>query len=134
MNKDEYTKEHFPEIDSGATPCGNQIIVQLRTMKKKSSGGIILAEETKDFNKHNTQVGRLVKVGHIAFKNRDTGEDWKEGAWAQLGDLVVMPRYGGFRYELPIPNTDDTAIFCVYADYEVKMVIESHFEQFDKLL
>jgi co-chaperonin GroES (HSP10) len=134
VTKDEYCKEHFPEIDSGATPCGNQIIVQLRTVKKKSSGGIILAEETMDFNKHNTQVARLVKVGHIAFKHRDTGEEWKEGAWAAVGDVVVIPRYGGFRYELPIPGTNETAIFCVYADYEVKMVIDSHFEQFDKLL
>ena len=134
MNKNAYVTEHFPEVESGATPCGNQIIVQLRTLKKKSGGGIILATETQDFNKHNTQVARLVKIGHIAFKDRSTGSEWKEGAWAKVGDIVVCPKWGGFRFEIPIPDTDDTAIFCIYADYEIKMVIESNFEQFDRLL
>ena len=133
MTKDEYLKEHFPEVECGAKPCGNQIIVQLRTLKKKSTGGIILATETQDFNKHNTQVGKLVKVGHIAFKDRATGDTWKEGAWASVGDVVVMPKWGGFRVEIPTED-GETAIFCIYADYEIKMVVESNFQQFDQLL
>jgi co-chaperonin GroES (HSP10) len=125
---------HFPEIDCSARPCGNQIIVQLRTLKKKSTGGIILANDTVDFNKHNTQIARLVATGDIAFKDRNTGDVWKEGVWAHVGDIVVMPKYGGFRYELEIPGTDDTAVFCLYSDHEVKMVIKENFEQFDRLL
>lgn len=133
-NKEQYVAEHFPNVESGARPAGNQILVQLRTVKQKSSGGIILAEETKEFNQGNTQVGRIVKLGQIAFRHRETGEEWKEGAWAKVGDIVIMPRYGGFRFEVPIPGEEGKAVFCIYQDYEVKLVVEDNFEAFDKLL
>lgn len=134
MNKDDYVAQHFPEVECGARPTGNQILVQLRTVRKKSSGGIILAEATKEFNQSNTQVTRLVKVGHIAFKHRESGEQWKEGAWANVGDVVIMPKYGGFTFQVPIPGTEDKATFALYNDYDVKLVVEGNFEAFDQIL
>lgn len=134
MSKEQYVKEHFPDVESGVRPSGAQILVQLRTIKQKTQGGIILAAETKDFNNGNTQVARIVKLGQIAFCNRDTGKLWEEGAWANVGDIVICPRWGGFRIEVPIEGTDDNAIFAVFDDISVKMVVESNFEQFDKLL
>lgn len=134
MTRDEYIKEHFPEVECGARPTGNQIVVQLRTVKKKSSGGIVLVEETKEFNKHNTQLCRVTRLGQIAFRHRETGEEWKEGAWCRVGDIVVMPKYGGYTFSASIPGTDETALFAIYADYEVKLVVESNIEAFDKLL
>jgi co-chaperonin GroES (HSP10) len=134
VNKDAYVAEHFPEVECGARPTGNQILVQLRTVRKKSAGGIILAEETKEFNQHNTQVGRLVKMGQIAFHDRNSGEEWKEGAWATIGDIVIMPKYGGFRFEVPIPGRDEKAIFSIYNDYDVKLVVDDNFESFDQIL
>lgn len=134
MQKEEYVKKHFPDIEPGSRPTGNQVMIQLRTVPKKSHGGIVLVEETKEFNQGNTQVARLVKLGQIAFHDRSSGEMWKEGAWAELGDLVLAPRYGGFRFEVPIPGTDEQAIFAIINDYDIKMVIESNFEAFDKIL
>lgn len=134
MNKDAYIKEHFPEVVPGATPCGNKVLVQLRTMKSKSAGGIVLAAETKEFNNGNTQLARVVSLGHIAFKHRETGEEWKEGAWAKVGDVVIVPRWGGFRFEVPVPGTDDKAIFAIFEDFNLNLVVESNFEAFDSLL
>lgn len=134
MTKDEYVAEHFPSVDPGVRPCGNQIIVQLRTVKAASKGGIVLVQETKDFNQGNTQVALLVKLGQIAYKDRSTGEAWKEGAWAEVGDVVIIPRWGGFRFEVPIEGTEDKAIFAVFEDFNLKMVVESGFESFDTLL
>ena len=134
MDKEQYVKQHFPEVDCGAKPCGNQILVQLRTVAKKSSGGIVLVEETREFNQGNTQLARLVKVGQIAFRNRESGDAWKEGAWAEVGDIVIMPKYGGFRFEVPIPGSEEKAIFCLYNDYDVKLVVEAGFETFDTIL
>jgi len=134
LNKEDYVKQHFPEVEPGAKPCGNQILVQLRTMKAKTSGGIVLIEDTKEFNNGNTQLARVVKVGQIAFKDRSSGETWKEGAWAEVGDVVITPRWGGFRFEIPIPNSEDKAIFAIFEDFNVKMVVEDNFEAFDQLL
>lgn len=134
MTKDKYVKQHFPNVEPGSRPVGNQVMIQLRTVPTQSSGGIILANETKDFNQGNTQVARLVRVGQIAYRDRSTGDEWKEGAWANVGDIVLAPRYGGFRFEVPIPGTDDNAIFAIINDYDVKMVIEDNFEAFDRIL
>lgn len=134
MTKDEYIKSHFPKVEPGAKPCGPKILVQLRTVKEKTSGGIVLVEETKEFNNGNTQIGCIVAVGGIAFRDRSSGDEWKEGAWAKVGDLVILPRWGGFRFEVPIDGTQDKAIFAIFDDTNVQMVVEDNFEAFDKLL
>jgi co-chaperonin GroES (HSP10) len=134
MMKDEYIKQHFPEVDPGATPAGAKILVQLRTVKEKTSGGIVLVESTQEFNNGNTQIGRIVATGGIAFRDRSTGDEWKEGAWAKIGDLVILPRWGGFRFEIPVPGTESKAIFAVFDDTNVQMVVNSNFEAFDQLL
>lgn len=133
MRKEEYVKKHFPEVDPGAKPTGPKIMIQLRTVPKKI-GSIVLVEETKDFNQGNTQVARVVRVGQIAFRDRSSGETWKEGAWAEVGDLVLAPRYGGFRFTVPIPDSDEEAIFAIINDTDIQMVIEGNFESFDKIL
>lgn len=134
ISKEQYIEKHFPVVDSGARPTGNQVLIQLRTVPKQSTGGIVLVQETKEFNQGNTQVARVVKMGTIAFHDRSTGEEWKEGAWANIGDIVLAPRYGGFRFEVPIPASEDEAVFAIINDYDIKMVIEGNFEAFDKIL
>ena len=133
MRKEEYVKKHFPEVNPGAKPTGPKVMIQLRTVPKKI-GSIVLVEETKDFNQGNTQVARIVRVGQIAFRDRSSGETWKEGAWAEVGDLVLAPRYGGFRFTVPIPDSDEEAIFAIINDTDIQMVIEGNFESFDKIL
>jgi hypothetical protein len=46
----------------------------------------------------------------------------------------MCPRYGGFRFAVPIPDSEDEAHFAILNDYDIKMVIESNFEAFDKIL
>ena len=134
MNKTEYIQQHFPQVDPGAKPAGAKILIQLRTLKEKTIGGIVLAEATKDFNNGNTQVGLVVAVGGIAFRDRSSGEEWKEGAWAKVGDLVILPRWAGFRFEIEIPGQKEKAIFAVFDDTNVQLVVENNFEAFDQLL
>jgi hypothetical protein len=133
LTKEQYIDRHFPQVDPGAFPTGNQIMIQLRTVPKKV-GSIVLVQETKEFNQGNTQVARVVSAGKIAYHDRTSGETWKEGAWANVGDIVLAPRYGGFRFEIPVPDTEDEAIFAIINDYDIKMVITDHFESFDRIL
>ena len=134
MNKTEYIQQHFPQVEPGAKPAGAKILVQLRTLKEKTQGGIVLAVDTKEFNNGNTQLGMIVAVGGIAFRDRSTGELWREGQWAEVGDLVILPRWGGFRFEIDIPGQREKAIFAVFDDTNVQLVVESNFDAFDALL
>lgn len=85
----------FPDVDPQFSPFGHRVIVQMRRVFKKSRGGIILTEETKQNEAYNIQVAKLVRVGPLAFCKRDTGDAWPEGVWAEVGDFVKVHRYGG---------------------------------------
>jgi co-chaperonin GroES (HSP10) len=112
----------FPSVDPGAKPLGGRILVQLRRTKKKTSGsGIILVEETKETEKWQNMVAKVIDVGPLAFKHRDTMKAWPEGSWCDVNDFVRIPKWGGDRWEVPVPNEpdEDPALFAVFNDHEV---------------
>lgn len=112
----------FPSVDPGAKPLGARILVQLRRTKKKTtSAGIILVEETKETEKWNNMVAKVIEVGPLAFKKRDTMEDWPEGSWCEVGDYLRVPKWGGDRWEVPVEGEpdEDQALFMVLNDHEV---------------
>lgn len=124
----------FPEVIPGVKPLGARVLVQLRTVREKTQGGIVLVEDSKEFNKANTQLGKIVALGPIAFRNRDSGELWREGVWARPGDFVRIPKWGGDRFERKIPGTEDTAIFCIFSDHElIAQVDPDAFEELDEV-
>ena len=113
----------FPSVDPGAKPLGGRILVQLRRTKKKAtSAGIILVEETKETEKWNNMVAKVIEIGPLAFKNRDTMQGWPEGSWCSVGDYIRVPKWGGDRWEVKVPGEDeleDPALFMVLNDHEV---------------
>lgn len=112
----------FPTAEPGNEPLGARILVQLRRTKKKtSSAGIILVEETRETEKWNGQVAKVIAIGPLAFKKRDTMEDWPEGAWARVGDYIRVPKWGGDRWEVPVEGQpdEDPALFMVLNDHEI---------------
>ena len=124
----------FPEVIPGVKPLGARVLVQLRTVREKTQGGIVLVEDSKEFNKANTQLGKIVSLGPIAFRNRESGELWREGVWARAGDFVRIPKWGGDRFERKIPGTEDTAIFCIFSDHElIAQVDPEAFEELDEV-
>jgi len=124
----------FPSVVPGVAPLGARVLVQLRTVREKTHGGIILAQDTKEFNKENTQLGKIYQLGPIAFRNRDSGELWREGVWARPGDFVRIPKWGGDRFTRKVPGTDDTAIFCIFSDHELIAKVDPEaFEELDEV-
>lgn len=113
----------FPSVDPGAVPLGGRILVQLRRTKKKAtSAGIILIEETKEAEKWQNMVAKVLAIGPIAFKHRDTMLPWPEGTWVEVGDYIRVPKWGGDRWEVQVPGEDpleDKALFMVLNDHEV---------------
>ena len=112
----------FPSVDPGAKPLGGRILVQLRRTKQKTtSAGIILVEETKETEKWQNMVAKVIHVGPLAFKHRDTMQSWPEGSWCEPGDFIRVPKWGGDRWEVAVPNEpdEDPALFAVFNDHEM---------------
>lgn len=110
--------EAFPEADPGVTPCGSRVLVQIRSPKKKSKGGIHLVADTIETDKWNTQAAVVIAIGPLAFHNRNTYEMWPEGAWCEPGDFVRVPKYGGDRWEVEIED-GETALFVIFDDLNI---------------
>lgn len=112
-------EEYFPEgVDPGFTPFGSRVVVQLRRVKSTTKSGIILTSSTKETEAWNTQVARLVKLGPLAFRKRDSGEAWPEGVWAAVGDYVRVPRWGGDRWSVKAGDGVEVA-FLTLNDHEL---------------
>ena len=110
-------KTAFPEVDPGMRPLGSRVLVQIKTAEAKSKGGIILSSDDRSTEKWNTQIGKVVAVGPLAFHNRNTAELWPEGAWAKVGDFVRVAKYGGDRFEV------DDALFVVFNDLDLIAIV-----------
>jgi co-chaperonin GroES (HSP10) len=112
-------QEAFPVVDPGAIPLGARVLVQLRKAKKKmTASGIILPEETRDTERAQNPVAKVVALGPLAFKKRDTMEPWVEGIWCDVGDYLRVPKWTGDRWL--VPHGDDEKVeFMVLNDHEV---------------
>jgi co-chaperonin GroES (HSP10) len=111
--------EAFPAVDAGIQPFGSRVLIQIRTPKKKTSGGIILDIGTQDTEKWNTQIGKVISLGPLAFKNRNDMTAWPEGAWCQAGEFVRVAKYGGDRWEVKVPDSDESAMFVIFNDLDI---------------
>jgi len=113
-------REAFPAVDPGAKPLGARVLVQLRRTKNAtSSAGIILVQETKETEKWNNMVAKVVEVGPLAFKKRDTMESWPEGSWCEVGDFLRVPKWGGDRWEVEVAENEEPALFMILNDHEI---------------
>jgi co-chaperonin GroES (HSP10) len=110
----------FPSVDPGAKPLGARVMVQLRRTKERAtSAGIILVQETKETEKWNNMVAKVIQIGPLAFKKRDTMEPWPEGSWCEIGDYIRVPKWGGDRWEVEVGGDEEKALFMILNDHEI---------------
>lgn len=117
-------EEAFPSITSSFRPLGSLVQVQIKMPQAKTKGGIILSRESKDTISDNTQLAKVVKLGPLAFKNRNNGEWWIEGAWVKVGDYVQVPMYGGHRFYQVNKITGEHITFAEFKDTDLIDAIE----------
>ena len=110
--------EAFPSAEPGIIPFGSRVLVQIRSPKTKTASGIILDNGSRDTEKWNTQVAKVINVGALAFKNRNSMEPWPEGSWCKAGDYVRVAKYGGDRWEVPLEN-GESALFVIFNDLDI---------------
>ena len=112
-------EDAFPLVDPGAIPLGARVLVQLRKAKKRmTQSGIILPEETRDTERAQNPVAKVIALGPLAFKKRDTMEPWVEGIWCEMGDFLRVPKWTGDRWQVT-HGDDENVEFMVLNDHEV---------------
>ena len=118
MTFEDALAEAFPVAEPGIQPFGSRVLVQIRSPKQKTASGIIIDRGSKDTEKWNTQVGKILAVGPLAFKNRNTMESWPEGSWCKEGDYVRVAKYGGDRWEVALAD-GESALYVIFNDLDI---------------
>lgn len=114
----------FPDVDPGAKPLGHRVLVQMRGVRTRTRGGIILEISATQTEKDTQQVARICRLGPVAFKNRSTLAEWPEGAWVNPGDYVRVPRYGGDSWKVKTADGQDVE-FRMFDDHQIIAVLDS---------
>ncbi len=110
--------EAFPPCDPGTVPVGSRVLFQMRSPKKKTKGGIILTDDVRETDQHNTQVAKVLAIGPNAFRNRNTGAPWPEDDWCRPGDFVRIPKWGGDRWTIRADNGEHDVIVVIFNDLD----------------
>ena len=118
MTYEDAMAEAFPAAEAGIQPFGSRVLVQIRSPKQRTATGIILDVGSRDTEKWNTQVAKVISIGPLAFKNRNTMASWPEGSWCVEGEYVRVAKYGGDRWEVPMPN-GESALFVIFNDLDI---------------
>lgn len=107
----------FPDVDCGINPLGSRVIVQIRRAKQQTKSGLYIPEEARKTEASNTQVSKVIAIGALAYRNRNTMEQWPEGAWCAIGDFVRSPKYGGDRWT--VTHDDEEVEFVMFNDLDI---------------
>ena len=78
-------------------PTGWHLLVMPFKVKEKSEGGVIIAQETLDRARAAVQVGYVLKMGPLCYKDDDK---YPTGPWCKPKDWVIFARYAGSRMEI----------------------------------
>lgn len=110
----------FPDVDPALRPFGYMILCQLR-MPRHQVGSIIIPDTEKDTERFRMQAALVRAIGPSAFRRRDTGEPWPEGAWCKPGSFVRCPMYGGDRLDLTLKvnGKDELVRFAFFRDTDL---------------
>ena len=90
-------------------PTGWRLLVLPYKGKGKTEGGVLLPDKVIEENQVSTQVGYVLKMGPLAYKDKTKFET---GPWCQEKDWVIFARYSGSRFkidggEVKILNDDE---------------------------
>ena len=85
----EIKKEDLPQLP------GYYVLVKPVSIKKQTKGGIILPDSTRDDIAYLTTVGRVLKLGDLAYADK---EKFPLGSWCKEGDYVAYGKLVGQKF------------------------------------
>jgi co-chaperonin GroES (HSP10) len=102
---DQSIEDAFPEVDPGERPLGNLILIQIKRPAFRTKAGIHLTESDQQTEYDNTKVAKVIAIGPLAFRNRETGEIWPEREWFKVGDFIRFSQHNARTWTVAIPGT-----------------------------
>lgn len=86
----------FPSNPSGINPTEFKVVVFPKPVGEKTTGGIIIPEQTRERDQYAALEGELVAVSPLAF----TYAEWPTNApKPKAGDRVIFAKYSGIKLE-----------------------------------
>jgi co-chaperonin GroES (HSP10) len=93
---------------------GYHILVRPVSVKGKTKGGILLPDSTKSDMAYLTTVGRVLKVGDLAYMD----SKFSTGSWCKEGDYICYGKHSGNKFMYK-----GVQLLLIFDD-DVKMVVE----------
>ena len=78
-------------------PTGYHVLVVLPKVEDKTKGGVLLPTEIKNREDIASIVAKVVAIGPDAYP--ETEARFRNGAWCQVDDWVLISKYSGHRFE-----------------------------------
>ena len=85
-DEDERTPDVLPELP------GFHVLVRPVSIKEKTKGGILLPDAVKDDMSYLTTVGRVLKIGDLAYQDIDK---FPNGPWCEVDDYICYGKHAG---------------------------------------
>jgi len=95
QNDEWITDDEMPDPETLPNVPGYHILVRPLSIRTKTKGGIIMPDKFKDDIQYLTTVGRVAKVGSLAYK--DKGK-FPSGSWCSEGDYVCYGKHTGQKF------------------------------------
>ena len=95
MNDQWITSNEVPDPDVLPEIPGYHVLIRPLSIRKETKGGIIMPDKFKDDIQYLTTVGRVVKIGDLAYK--DIGK-FPSGEWCKEGDFVCYGKHTGQKF------------------------------------
>tara|TARA_R110002153_G_scaffold9221_2_gene38442 strand:- start:1150 stop:1593 length:444 start_codon:yes stop_codon:yes gene_type:complete len=84
-------------LEKMPSPTGWRLLILPYRGKGKTEGGVHLPQSAVSQQEVSTQVGYVLKVGELAYKDK---EKFPNGPWCEQGDWVMFARYAGSRFAI----------------------------------
>jgi len=92
-------------------PAGFRILLKPREIQEKTTGGIILADTTKEWQKHATNISKVVSMGPECYEEKGKN-------WCKVGDWVLTGKYVGSKFKY------DNEDYTIINDDEVIAIVQ----------
>jgi len=113
----------FPAVQPGVIPTGSHVLCQLRAPLATTGGGLTVDADIRKTELDNCQVAKVIALGPLAFRHRDTNTEWPEGAWCHPGEFIRIPKYQGDRWAVQYQREDngqtDFTVFIILKDLAI---------------